>query len=175
MVYCVKYMSLIYRARRIGKHGRPFFMLKLRTLKDGSDTTAFPKDTYTWCGRFLRKFRIDELPQLFNILRGDMSLFGIRPQEERTLSIYPEHVYEKIISQKPGLVSPASIFFYDEEKILRHSENPHEDYWTKIYPIKLALDCFYIENRSILMNLALLWAVVKLFSKEAFKSLYARL
>lgn len=168
-------MNIIYRARRIGKHGQPFLMLKFRTLREGADASAFHKDQYTWCGRFLRKYRLDEVLQLINILKGEMSLFGVRPQEERTINIYPEHVRDKILSQKPGLISPAAIFFYDEERILRHSDNPHEDYWTKIYPIKLALDCFYIENRNWLMNLGLLWAVVKLLTKESLKSLYARL
>lgn len=167
-------MSIFYRARRIGKHGRPFWMLKFRTLKEGSDISAFPKDSYTFCGRFLRKYRIDELPQLLNILKGDMALFGVRPQEERTIAIYPEHIRDRLLSRKPGLISPASIFFYDEERILRYSENPAEDYWTKIYPIKLSLDFFYMENRSVLMNLALIWSVAKLFIREALKSIYAR-
>ena len=159
-------MSIFYKARRVGKDGEPFTMYKFKTLKDGSDTSAFHKDAYLFGGRFLRKYRIDELPQIWNIIRGDMALVGPRPQEERTINLYPSGIKEKLLSVKPGWFSPAGIHFMHEGQILEFSKNPHEDYWIKIQPMKLTLDFFYVENKGFFLDL---WVIYQAIKKGLFQ------
>src|ERR1051326_3877827 len=120
-------MSFFYRSERVGKHGALFTMYKIRTLTEGADTSMFASQ-YTWSGRFLRKWRIDELPQLWNILKGDMALIGPRPEEARSLRHLPEDIQQKLLSVKPGLFGLSGIYFMDEEKLLQQSTDPAMDY-----------------------------------------------
>lgn len=152
---------IFYRAKRVGKNGKPFTMLKFRTMKLGNNGSFATEDRYTWCGKFLRKTRIDELPQIWNILRGDMRIVGIRPIEESTFNLYPEHVRNRLLSIRPGWFTLSGVFFIEEEKILQLSEDPHLDYWQKILPIKLALDYFYIENKCFILDLVIIWLGIK--------------
>lgn len=161
-------MSFFYKSQRIGKNGRPFTMWKVRTLKDGADRGHFAKE-YTLCGRFLRRFKLDELPQIFNILKGDMSIVGPRPMEKRTIDVIPEETRNVILSTKPGLTDLASIFFFDEERILANSADKTTDYWTKIQPIKFALQSFYVENKCLSLDLWICWQTFKRIVKEFFK------
>ena len=155
-------MSLFYASVRIGKNGEPFTMWKIRTLKEGSDSSSFvSKDQYTWCGRFLRKWRIDEIAQLWNVLRGEMSLVGPRPLEYKTSTLYPRDTVRKLLSVKPGMFGLAGIYFMDEERLLQLSQDPQKDYWEKIAPIKLALDFFYIENKCFSLDLWIVWHGIK--------------
>ena len=113
-------MSIIYKSRRIGKHGRPFFLYKFRTLKNGVDkTNSFAsQEQYTFIGRFLRKSKIDELPQIWNWLKRDLNLVGPRPEEEKTIEVIPEETRKILLSVRPGLTSLSSIHFFDETTIL---------------------------------------------------------
>lgn len=163
-------MSILYKSARIGKNGMPFLMFKFRTLKESTDkTNSFAGgDQYVFLGRFMRKFRMDEIPQIWNILRGDMSLCGPRPEEEKTFYLYPAHIREKLVSVKPGLVSLSALYFMHEEQLLHHSSDPHKDYWEKIKPMKLTLDFFYIENKCFSLDAWLLWQGFKLLVKQLF-------
>lgn len=151
-------MSVIYRSKRVGRYGKPFDMLKFRTLKDGSDGAMFADgSTYTRFGKFLRATKLDELPQIINILKGQMTWVGPRAEEQRTIDLLPTHVKDIILSVKPGLTSPASIHFTDEEKILQESVEPGKMYWVAIKPMKMVLDVWYVQHKSFLLDVALLW------------------
>ena len=156
-------MSFFYRSERIGRGGKKIEVLKVRTLREGIDRTSSfaEKDQYLWYGRFLRRTKLDELPQLWSILKGDMALFGYRPMEEREVALLPEGMKEVLFRAKPGLIDPASIHFFEEEKLLQQMKDPAKVYYEVIRPIKFALQAWYIEHRCFLLDLALLYMAVK--------------
>jgi lipopolysaccharide/colanic/teichoic acid biosynthesis glycosyltransferase len=125
--------------------------------------------SYTWCGKFLRRYKMDELPQLINVLKGEMSLVGPRPEERRTLDAIPEDIKKTILSVKPGCTDLASLYFFDEERLLEGSDDKTRDYWTKIKPIKFVLQAFYVENKCLSLNLWVAWTTFKRILKEIFK------
>lgn len=161
-------MSLFYRAKRVGKNGRPFTMYKFRTMKEGNNGSFASEDRYTWPGKFLRKTRLDETPQLFNIIRGDMAFVGPRPEEASTMALFPEDIRSKLLSVKPGWFGIGGLFFIDEEKFLAQSADPHKDYWEKIKPMKLTLDFFYINNKCISLDLWVIYQGLKIGFKNIF-------
>lgn len=155
-------MSIIYKSKRVGKNGKPFFMYKFKTLKDGSDSNMFAhQGEYTRFGKFLRLTKLDELPQIWNILKGDMSLVGPRAEEQRTIEIIPESTKKTILSVKPGLTSPASLHFADEEKILEKLKEPDKVYWGTIKPMKFLLDVWYVQHKNLFIDLGIIWASLK--------------
>ena len=162
---------LLYRSQRIGKGGRPIEVLKIRTLKENTDkTSSFAQaDQYLWYGKFLRKCKLDELPQLWNILKGDMALFGYRPMEQREVDLLPEGMKEVLFSAKPGLIDLASIHFFNEEAILQQMNDPSRVYYEVIRPIKFALQAFYIEHKNWALDLALAYMAGKKVLGSFFK------
>lgn len=155
-------MAIIYKSKRVGQHGRVFNLYKFRTLKTDMIGSFALETHYTMFGRFLRKTKLDELPQLINVLKGDIKIFGYRPEEEKTWQILPADVREVLSKHKPGIIDLSSLHFFDEEKILQVVPyNSHQTYWEKIRPMKLTLQCFYLENRCFLLNLAIIWIVFK--------------
>lgn len=156
-------MSVLYKSERIGKGGKPFLLLKIRTLHEGVDAASSfaSAGQYLFLGRFLRATHADEFPQVWNILRGQMCFFGWRPEEKRTWDILPAHVREKLALSKPGLIDLASVTFFDEERLLQQSHDPHQTYWEHIRPIKFVLQCFHLDNRCWLLNLSVLWLYMK--------------
>lgn len=154
-------MSIFYKSERIGKGGKPFTMYKFRTLREGGKTNYNHKDNYAFMGKFLRKYRLDESPQLLNVLKGDMSIVGPRPQEEKTVQHYQEWIKERLFSVKPGMFGLAGIHFMDEEHILTLSDEPDNYYWTRIFPMKMTLDFFYIENKCISLDLWVIYQAIK--------------
>ena len=162
--------NYIYKSRRVGKNGVEFDMFKIKTLRDGVDkTSSYARgEQYTRYGRLLRRFKADELLQFYNVLRGEMAIFGARPLEPRGIRVIPLDIRAKLLSQKPGILDIASLYFYDEEKALSTSLDPHKDYWKKIVPQKFALQFFYIEHRCWILNLALVYMVIKRMVKELF-------
>lgn len=153
-------MSIFYRSERIGKNGRVFTMLKLKTLKDGVGQFAHQRE-YVFLGKFMRKWRIDELPQLWNILNGTMGIFGPRPREEKEVNLYPREIRDKLLSVKPGWFSLSGIYFMNEEHILGLGTDANRDYFEAILPMKTVLDMFFIDNRSWLLYIALVWMALK--------------
>jgi lipopolysaccharide/colanic/teichoic acid biosynthesis glycosyltransferase len=151
---------IFYRGDRIGRYGRPFRIYKFRTMvteaeKRGGSSTADDDPRITRMGRFLRKTKIDELPQLLNVLKGEMSLVGPRPQVKWAVDLYSER--ERMILQlRPGITDYASVRFTDEGQILRGSSNPDRDYMEKIHPEKMRLSLEYCRIRSFGTDLIIL-------------------
>jgi lipopolysaccharide/colanic/teichoic acid biosynthesis glycosyltransferase len=140
---------------RIGKNGNIFKLIKFATmLKNspsiGTGTVTIRNDPRILpFGGFLRKTKLNELPQLFNIFIGDMSLIGPRPLTRQTFSVYPSNVQSKIIGVRPGLSGIGSIIFRDEENIITHESNPLDFYSEIVAPYKGMLECWFVENYSI--------------------------
>lgn len=162
-------MSLIYRSLRVGKNGKEFCLYKFRTLKKNADKKEFAnKDNYTKFGRFLRKTKLDELPALWNVLKGNIGIWGYRPEEKRTWDILPSEIWKELAKHKPGFVDLASIHFFDEEKLLQSMGNSPEVYWKRLFPMKMVLRSFYFENKCFLLKVALLYIVFKKMIKALF-------
>lgn len=158
--------TFLYRSERIGKNGKVFSVYKIRTLKEGIDkTSSFAKDDqYLKYGKFLRKYKLDELGQILNILKGNMRIVGPRPELKESIHLIPKDIRDIILSVKPGLTSLASIHFFNEESMLG-KENSHENYWTKIKPMKILLDVYYVQHRSFLLDWAIIYGTAKLLFK----------
>lgn len=154
-------MSIIYRSPRVGLNGKPFDMLKFRTLKEGFSSQFANDEGYTRFGKFLRKTKIDELPQLINVLKGDMSLVGPRPEEARTIDLLPSDIRKNILSVRPGMTDLASLYFINEEDILNKSGDPFDTYWSRIKPMKIVLQSFYVENKCLSLDMWILWQSIK--------------
>jgi lipopolysaccharide/colanic/teichoic acid biosynthesis glycosyltransferase len=151
---------VLYRSRRIGRGGRAFDMLKFRTMvKDatGPPLSARGDDRYTPLGRTLAYSRLDELPQLINVLRGDMRLVGPRPELEDFVRDFPDE-YERILSVPPGLTGPAQVEYAWEGEILARAQaiDRARVYRESVLPLKLAIDLSYVQNHSLRGDLALL-------------------
>jgi lipopolysaccharide/colanic/teichoic acid biosynthesis glycosyltransferase len=152
--------SPFYRAARVGKDEKIFTMLKLRSMvvnadRSGVDSTAANDRRITPVGHFIRKFKLDELTQLYNVLLGDMSLVGPRPNVKRETDLYTK-VEKRLLTVKPGITDFSSIVFSDEGEILRGSPDPDLDYNQLIRPWKSRLGLFYIDNRDLLVDLKLI-------------------
>jgi len=145
---------VFYRGVRVGLHGKLFRIFKFRTMvvnadKIGGSSTAADDDRITRIGKFLRKYKLDELPQLINVLLGDMSFVGPRPQVQWAVDLYSKD--EKVIlSLRPGITDNASLLFSNEGEILKGSKNPDRDYLEKIHPLKTQLAMKYVQDNSIL-------------------------
>ncbi len=141
-----------YRQKRVGKDGREFTLYKFRSMRVGADRkgllTVGGKDPrITLTGAFIRKYKLDELPQLFNVLKGDMSLVGPRPEVSRYVAFYtPEQ--RKVLTVRPGITDYASIEYIDEDRLLGESDDPDRAYIEQIMPDKIRYNMKYIENRS---------------------------
>jgi lipopolysaccharide/colanic/teichoic acid biosynthesis glycosyltransferase len=151
---------VLYRSRRIGKAGRPFDMLKFRTMvRDGQGPplSAENDERYTPLGRTLARSRLDELPQLWNVLRGDMRLVGPRPELEEFVRDYPAE-YERILAVPPGLTGPTQVEYAWEGEVLATAQAVDRTrvYRESILPYKLAIDLAYAERHTVAGDLGLL-------------------
>ena len=152
---------VFYKARRIGQRGRLFRMYKFRTMRLDADRLG-PALTYkddpriTRVGRLLRKARIDELPQFLNVLKGDMSIVGPRPEAPEYVQI-EQFIWQQVLSVRPGICGLAQLAFaVDEASLLNNRATIDQDYMTQILPAKLRLDLRYIYTQSLLLDLKLL-------------------
>jgi lipopolysaccharide/colanic/teichoic acid biosynthesis glycosyltransferase len=149
---------VFYRGQRAGQGGRPFYILKFRTMFDrpasfnGASITAADDDRITPFGRWLRDTKLNELPQLWNVLTGDMSLVGPRPEAVDIVEQWPAVQRKRLLSVRPGITSPATVVFRNEEDQLR-SATVIDDYLRSILPTKLRIDSLYVRNRSICTDL----------------------
>lgn len=162
---------VLHRAERVGRDGRPFTLLKLRTMRDGGLTgprvTSAGDLRVTPVGRFLRRYKIDELPQLINVLRGDMSLVGPRPEDPRFVERYSDEE-RRVLRLRPGITGPAAIAFRDEERLLQKADVDVEGaYLREVMPAKLRLDLTYIDERSF-------WSDVRILIRTALSILLPR-
>jgi len=142
-----------YVQERIGKDEAPFGLYKFRTMRCGSDkkgliTVGEHDERITHFGYFLRRYKLDELPQLFNVLKGDMSLVGPRPEVRKYVDLYTEEQRE-VLSVKPGITDYASIAYVNENEILGSAEDPEKAYVEQVMPDKIKLNMRYIHNKSI--------------------------
>ncbi|HTK47531.1 MAG TPA: sugar transferase [Gemmatimonadaceae bacterium] len=148
---------VLYAGRRVGKDGTPFGMYKFRSMVLNADTiggSSTPDDDprITPIGRFLRRYKLDELPQFLNVLRGEMSIVGPRPQVQWAVDLYtPEQ--RQVLTVKPGITDYASVRFPNEGEILKGSTDPDRDYMEKIHPEKMRLSLEYVRNRSMRTDL----------------------
>ena len=162
--------SPFYIAPRIGKGEKVFRMVKLRSMivgadQTGIDSTSASDSRITPVGHFVRKFKLDEITQLWNVLKGDMSLVGPRPNVQRETDLYTS-VEKRLLSVKPGVTDLASIVFSDENDILKNSKDPDIDYNQLIRPWKSRLGLIYVEHQNLLMDICLiLLTVVAVFSR----------
>ena len=151
---------VLYRGRRVGIDGQPFHMYKFRTMVQGAESRG-PAVTYrddpriTKAGRFLRRTKLDEFPQLLNVLKGEMSLVGPRPEDPSYVELYtPEQ--RRVLNVKPGITGPTQLEYRDEASML-HGDSVDEEYVMRIMPEKLKLDLEYVRTRSLLLDLKILW------------------
>jgi FlaA1/EpsC-like NDP-sugar epimerase/lipopolysaccharide/colanic/teichoic acid biosynthesis glycosyltransferase len=150
---------ILFTQMRVGRGFRPFLIYKFRTMvqdapSKGGQLTIGQDARITRAGRFLRRYKLDELPQLFNVLKGDMSLVGPRPEVPRYVELFREE-YLKILTVRPGLTDLASIQYIDEAAVLDHADNPEDEYRNVILPEKIRLAKLYVLHASLLFDLAI--------------------
>lgn len=154
-----------YRQTRVGRNNRDFKLLKFRTMRVHSDqqgllTVGEEDERITRAGHFLRKYKLDEFPQLWNILIGQMSLIGPRPEVRKYVDLYTSEQM-KVLGVRPGLTDYASMEYIDENKLLGESEDPEKTYIEVIMPAKLALNQKYIEEQSLGNDIKILFKTIK--------------
>lgn len=156
--------SAFYRQRRVGKGNVDFSLLKFRTMELGADkkgllTLGLSDSRVTKIGRFLRKYKMDELPQLFNILKGEMSFVGPRPDVRKYVDLYsPEQL--KVLEVKPGLTDYASIEYIDESDLLARSDNPEKTYIEVVMSDKIKLNFKYIQEQNLQTDILILFKTI---------------
>ena len=160
-VFLILYISIrleskgggVYRQQRVGRYGKDFYVYKFRSMRVGADrqgliTVGGRDPRITRIGYFIRKYKLDELPQLFNVLKGDMSLVGPRPEVRKYVDLYTDE-QRRVLSVRPGITDYASIEYVDENKILGQAEDADKAYQEQIMPDKIRYNMRYIDNRSI--------------------------
>lgn len=155
---------VLFQQRRVGRYGKAFTLFKFRTMtrKRGADQGTFDLgdvSRVTRCGRWLRRFKLDELPQLYNVLKGDMSLVGPRPEVQRWVDVYPER-WAKVHRVRPGLTDLASVTFVNEEAILADARDPEACYRNALLPRKLDHYERYVDDNSVAGDVKILGRTV---------------
>ena len=170
---------VFYRGRRVGKGGREFGILKFRTMYETPESHRGPKVTaqgderITPVGKWLRTTKLNELPQLWNVLMGEMSLVGPRPEDPDIAKAWPEEARRELFSVRPGITSPASVVYHDEESLLT-AGNIMDDYLISILPPKLRLDQLYVRNRNLFSDLdVIFWTLVVLIPQARRAGMYS--
>lgn len=152
--------GVFFRQTRVGLNGRNFRILKFRTMRPDSEaggqiTVGSRDPRVTAVGHFLRSYKLDELPQLWNILIGDMSFVGPRPEVPRYVSMYTKE-QRGVLSVRPGLTDYASLAYFDESSILGAADDPEKEYIENLMPAKLKLNLMYIKEKGLLTDLGLI-------------------
>ena len=160
---------VFFRGERIGKKGKPFRIFKFRTMVEnaeelGGPSTASDDPRLTKIGLFLKKYQLDELPQLINVLKGEMSFVGPRPEVPFYINMMTEKERNTILSIKPGITDLASLQNFHEGEVLKGSLDPEKTYMEKIRPTKIKLQMEYVKNRSFLLDLKIIVkTIIKVF------------
>jgi len=165
---------IFYRGERVGRLGTTFKIFKFRTMvvdaeKLGASSTPEDDSRITKIGEFLRRYKLDELPQLINVLNGKMSLIGPRPQVPWAVKLYSKKEKDLILSIAPGITDYASIRFPNEGEILRGSVDPDKDYMKKIHPEKTRLQLEYVKRVSLKEDVKILVQTIKVLLKNIRK------
>ena len=155
---------IIFAQERVGQFGVPFRMYKFRTMIVNAEKVGIPLTTHndlriTRVGRWLRRTKLDELPQLWNVVKGDMSLVGPRPEVPRYVALYTAE-QRRVLEVRPGITDPASLEFFDEARCLAMS-NPEMAYVTLILPQKLAINLAYLRRRTVVSDFIVLLATLR--------------
>jgi lipopolysaccharide/colanic/teichoic acid biosynthesis glycosyltransferase len=153
--------DVFFRQERVGRFGKPFRIHKFRTMQQalsgqGLQITVGADDRITRVGHFLRRSKLDELPQLIDVWLGHMSLVGPRPEVPRYVALYPEELRAKILSVRPGITDVASIEYRDESAVLARAADPEHAYVHEVLPHKLALSARYVDKASLLGDVVLI-------------------
>lgn len=155
--------KIFFLQKRVTTNGKVFKIFKFRTMKENSEklsgVTVDNDPRITKLGKYLRKFRIDEIPQIFNILTGDLSFVGARPESVKYVKEYSPEMYATLL-MPAGVTSPASILFKDEAELLKGAQDPDETYVKDILPKKMAYNLEYIENCSLLYDIKVMFKTV---------------
>ena len=154
---------ILFLQKRAGRYGNPFTICKFRTMiikHGGSSISVMGENRITSLGKILRQTKIDELPQLFNVLKGDMSLVGPRPEVSEWTKVYPDK-WAIVHSVKPGMTDNASIEFRNEEELLSKSSDPEFTYRNVILPRKLELYIGYVNNHTFIGDIKILFQTIK--------------
>ncbi len=149
--------GVFFKQVRVGKDGKPFKLIKFRSMYVNSDkkgllTVSGRDSRVTKVGYFIRKFKLDELPQLINVLKGDMSLVGPRPEVPKYVELYTDEQKE-VLSVKPGITDPASIKYRNENDLLADADNPEKFYIEKVMPEKIQISIDYIRKRNFFSDI----------------------
>jgi len=152
--------DVLFRQARIGHGNEPFLVWKFVTMRKGSEkhgTITVKNDPRVFpFGRLLRKTKINELPQLLNVITGEMSIVGPRPQTEECFGYFPEDVRRRAFMSKPGLTGIGSVVFRDEEEIMDRSQGGHAESYARVMSFKGELELWYLENRSTKVDLKIM-------------------
>jgi len=156
---------VFFRQERVGRFGVPFRIHKFRTMThggSGSLLTVGGDARITQAGAFLRRSKLDELPQLIDVLLGSMSLVGPRPEVPRYVAMYPQSVRDKVLSVRPGITDVASIEYRDENALLARAADPEREYVDVVMPAKLALAAHYVDHASLRFDMQLILKTMRL-------------
>jgi lipopolysaccharide/colanic/teichoic acid biosynthesis glycosyltransferase len=157
--------GVFYLQHRVGRYGKEFRIYKFRTMRKNADsagklTVGMHDPRITTIGYFLRKFKLDEFPQFLNVLKGEMSVVGPRPEVKEYVDLYSESQRE-ILNVRPGITDLASLEYFEENELLGRSSDPQKTYIEEIMPAKILLNKKYSENPSLLHDLKIIWATFK--------------
>jgi len=153
---------VLFRQTRVGRHGVPFSIHKFRTMRvaPGAAITVGEDPRITRSGRVLRQTKLDELPQLWDVLRGAMSLVGPRPELPRYVALYPTELREQVLAVRPGITDPASLAFSHEAELLAAASDPEREYREVVLPAKLRLSADYAARATLATDLQLILATL---------------
>jgi len=162
---------IFFRQERVGFQGEGFRIHKFRTMvldaeKKGKQITVGADSRITTVGSFLRKYKLDEIPQLIDVLAGDMSLVGPRPEVSKYIDCYSDDEKFDVLSVKPGITDNASIEFRDENELLASSKDPEATYISEVLPKKIALYRQYVRERSFFGDVAIIFKTIFLIIKK---------
>ncbi|MCO5259713.1 MAG: sugar transferase [Crocinitomicaceae bacterium] len=153
--------GVFYAQERIGRFGKPFMLLKFRSMRKDADkqgklTVGMRDPRITRTGYFIRKFKLDEFPQFINVIKGEMSIVGPRPEVKEYVDLYtPEQ--REILNVRPGITDLASLEYFEENELLGKSDNPQKTYIEEIMPAKIELNKKYLANPTLLHDLQIMW------------------
>jgi len=165
---------VFFRQERVGRNSKPFRIFKFRTMVANADKLGGPSTTaddrrITRTGRWIRRFNLDELPQLINVLKGEMSIVGPRPEVPQYVALFSEEEKE-ILSVRPGITDWATLWIRDEGRLLAGSDNPERTYLEKIWPEKHRLALQYVRSRSLAVDIEIIARTFKVHLLDRFRS-----
>lgn len=162
---------ILFRQERVGRYGKLFFIRKFRTMRHDPDgvglqITVGHDRRITRVGARLRRSKLDELPQLIDVLLGHMSLVGPRPEVPRYVALYPQRLKETVLSVRPGITDPASLEFADESELLARATDPEREYVEVLLPAKLEAAAIYASEATLWTDLRVIGQTVRLLTRR---------